>query len=171
MRSARCTLASMPRRTALIVEVPEAEPAVGELRLQHDSSAARGVPAHITILFPFADAADVDDEALGQLFARFRPFDFTLDRVERFQEGAVWLHPEPSLPFVDLTAAVAQRWPEHPPYEGAFDEPIPHLTVSETPLDLDVQLPIAAQAREITLIEEDDVTGRWSKRRAYPLAG
>jgi len=38
IRSARFTLPSMPRRTALIVEVPEAEPAVGELRLQHDSS-------------------------------------------------------------------------------------------------------------------------------------
>ena len=48
----------MPRRTALIVEVPEAEPAVGALRLEHDRSAARGVPAHITILFPFADAAE-----------------------------------------------------------------------------------------------------------------
>src|SRR3954447_11551444 len=171
MRSARCTLPSMPRRTALIVEVPEAEPAVGELRLQNDWSAARGVPAHITILFPFADPDDVDEDAIADFFARFRPFDFVLDRVERFQEGAVWLHPEPSLPFVDLTAAVEQRWPDHPPYEGAFDEPIPHLTVSETPLDLDVQLPIAAQAREIALIEEDDATGRWSKRRAYPLAG
>jgi len=161
----------MPRRTALIVEVPEAEPAVGELRLQHDWSAARGVPAHITILFPFADPDDVDEDALADFFARFRPFDFVLDRVERFQEGAVWLHPEPSLPFVDLTAAVEQRWPDHPPYEGIHDEVIPHLTVSDSPIDVYVELPIASRAHEIVLIEEDESTGRWSKRRAFPLGG
>src|SRR6476660_7640771 len=118
IRSARFTLPSMPRRTALIVEVPEAEPAVFELRLRHASSAAAGVPAHITILFPFMDGADVDEEALAGFFSRFRVFDFVLDHVERFQEGIVWLHPEPSLPFVDLTAAVEQRWPDYPPYEG-----------------------------------------------------
>jgi 2'-5' RNA ligase superfamily len=159
----------MPRRTALIVEVPEAEPQVGALRLEHDSSAARGVPAHITILFPFVDPDVVDDRALEQLFARFRPFEFALDRVERFDDGVTWLHPEPSLPFVDLTSAVAQRWPDHPPYEGAFDEPIPHLTVSETPIDVHVQLPIASRAHAVTLIEEQEATGRWTKRRAYAL--
>jgi hypothetical protein len=159
----------MPRRTALIVEVPGAEPAVGELRLQHDRSAALGVPAHITILFPFADAAAVDEDALAQLFGRFPAFDFTLDRIERFDTGIVWLHPEPSFRFVDLTAAIAERWPEHPPYEGEFDEPIPHLTVSETPIDFQPALPIAARAHEVTLIEEDESTGRWSRRRFFPL--
>jgi len=161
----------MPRRTALIVEVPEAEPAVGELRLQHDWSAARGVPAHITILFPFADPDDVDEDALAGFFARFRPFDFVLDRIERFQEGAVWLRPEPSLPFVDLIAAVEQRWPDYPPYEGIHDEVIPHLTVSDTPVDVYVELPIAARAREVVLIEEDEATERWSRRRAFSLGG
>jgi 2'-5' RNA ligase superfamily len=161
----------MPRQTALIVEVPEAEPAVHELRLQHDSSAALGVPAHITILFPFVDGADVDEDALADLFSRFPAFDFVLDRVDWFQEGVVWLHPAPSLPFVDLTAAVEQRWPDYPPYEGIFDEPIPHLTVSETPIDFAPQLPIASRAHQVTLIERDESSGRWSTRRTFPLAG
>ena len=157
----------MPR-TALIIEVPEAEPRVGELRLQHDRSAARGVPAHITILFPFVDGADIDEEALAELFAKFPAFDFELDRVERFDDGIVWLRPEPLARFADLTAAVWQRWPDHPPYEGAHDEPIPHLTVSEEPIDLSLQLPIAARAREVTLIEEAP-DGRWAARRRFPL--
>jgi 2'-5' RNA ligase len=159
----------MPRRTALIVEVPEAEAQVGELRLEHDSSAALGVPAHITILFPFVDGESVDEDALTELFARFSAFDFELDRIGRFDAGPVWLHPEPSLRFADLTSAVWQRWPEQPPYEGAFDEPIPHLTVSEAPIDVDVQLPIAAHAHEVTLIEEDESTGKWSRRRTFAL--
>lgn len=159
----------MPRRTALIAVVPEAEPHVGELRLQYDSSAARGVPAHITILFPFVDAEEVDHAALAELFGRFRAFDFVLDRVARFESGdAVWLHPEPTAPFVDLTAAVWQRWPDHPPYEGEFDEPIPHLTVSEQAIDVQVPLPIASRVTEVTLIEEAE-DGRWTALRTFPL--
>jgi 2'-5' RNA ligase len=170
IRTARFTLASMPRRTALIVEVPEAEPQVGELRLQHDSSAARGVPAHITILFPFADGDEIDEDALADLFSRFPAFDFELDRVERFEDsGIVWLHPTGTRQFADLTAAVFQRWPHLPPYEGLHDEPIPHLTVSETPIDVSFELPIASRAREVTLIEEHEATGMWSRRRTFPL--
>jgi hypothetical protein len=159
----------MPR-TALIVPVPEAEPQIGELRLAHDPSAARGVPAHVTILFPFLDTAELDEAAVADLISHFPAFDFELDRVERFYGGLVWLHPEPSLRFADLTSAVWQRWPDHPPYEGEFDEVIPHLTVSETPIEVNVQLPIASRAHEVTLIEQDESTGNWSLRRRFALA-
>jgi 2'-5' RNA ligase len=160
----------MPR-TALIVPVPEAEAQIGELRLAHDSSAARGVPAHVTILFPFLETGELDEAAVADLIAEYPAFDFELDRVERFPDGTTWLGPSPSTPFVDLTAAVWQRWPERPPYEGAFDEVIPHVTISETPIDVELQLPIAARAREVTLIEEDEPSGRWTARLHLPLLG
>jgi 2'-5' RNA ligase len=157
----------MPR-TALIVAVPEAEPAVGALRLAYDRSAAVGVPAHITILFPFSDPGEVDEDAVAEVVASFPMFKFELDRVERFDEGPVWLHPEPSEPFAALTAAVWRRFPDYPPYEGAHAVVIPHLTVSEVPIDVDVALPIKAAAREVTLIEEA-ADGRWAVRRVFPL--
>jgi 2'-5' RNA ligase len=160
----------MPR-TALMVPVPAAEPQIGELRLAHDPSAAHGVPAHVTILFPFLDPDDLDEGALADLIAGFPAFDFELDRIGRFPEGAVWLHPSPSVPFVDLTAAVFQRWPECPPYEGQFDEVIPHVTISEMPIDVDLQLPIAARAREVMLVEEDETSGHWTARLHLPLLG
>ena len=99
-----------PRRTALIVVVPEAERAIGALRLRHDRSAALGVPAHITVLFPFVTSSRIDEDALAHVFAPFAAFDFALDRVERWDDGIVWLHPEPSQPFEELTAAVWKRW-------------------------------------------------------------
>jgi 2'-5' RNA ligase len=161
----------MPRRTALIVAVPEAEPAVGGLRLQHDSSAAKGVPAHVTILFPFAPPEAVDEEALRTLFSSFAAFDFELDRVEFFEEGIVWLRPWPLKPFADLTEAVHARFPHYPPYEGVHDIVVPHLTVSDSgPVELDLPLPIAAHAHEVTLIEEAEADGRWTVRLAFPLA-
>jgi hypothetical protein len=160
----------MPR-TALIVPVPEAELQIGELRLAHDWSAARGVPAHVTILFPFLDSEELDEAAVADLISRFSAFDFELDRVERFPDGPTWLRPAPSWPFVDLTAAVWQRWPDRPPYEGIHDEVIPHVTISDTPVEVELQLPIAARAREVTLIEEDEPSGRWTARLHLPLLG
>jgi 2'-5' RNA ligase len=160
----------MPRRTALIAPVPEAEPAVRAIRLEHDWSAARGVPAHITILFPFMSPEAVDESALRELFGNFSAFDFSLDRLECFEDGHVWLRPAPAERFAALTAAVWQRWPEWPPYEGAFGEVIPHLTISETPLDLELALPIPARAHEIALIEEDEDSGMWSTRSRFALA-
>jgi len=154
--------------TALIVAIPEAEPAVGALRLAHDSSAALGVPAHVTILYPFADGAEVDETAVAEVVASFPAFDFELDRVERFENGLVWLHPEPSAPFSALIGAVWRRFPDHPPYEGAHATVIPHLTVSEEPIDVDIALPISARARAVTLIEQA-ADGRWAVRRRFPL--
>lgn len=153
----------------MIVVVPEADVRVREIRLLHDSSAARGVPAHITLLFPFADGNDVDEQALAELFAGHRAFDFVLDRVEFWEDGIVWLHPDPSQPFEELTAAIWRRWPDYTPYEGTIETIIPHLTVSERPIEVDVELPIRSRADGVSLIEEGS-DGRWSSRRVFLLA-
>src|SRR5262245_51359310 len=87
IRAAFFTVASMPRRTALIVAVPEAEPYVGALRLAHDPSAALGAPAHITILFPFVSPQSVDEAAIDELVGTHTAFDFQLTGVDVFPEG------------------------------------------------------------------------------------
>lgn len=148
--------------------VPEAEPVLSAVQVANDPAAAHGIPAHVTILFPFAPLELVDETALAELVSAFPVFDFTLDRIEHFGD-VVWLHPEPSWRFIDLTAAVSERWPDYPPYEGAFDEVIPHLTVSVTPIEIDVGLPIACRAREVVLIEELERDGSWTVRRRFAL--
>ena len=65
------------RRSALLVAVPEAEPAVAEHRARLDSSARDGVPAHLTVLYPFLPPASIDRAVLASLrglFAGFAPF-------------------------------------------------------------------------------------------------
>jgi 2'-5' RNA ligase len=159
----------MPRRvTALIVAVPEAEPYVGTLREAHDSSTPLGVPAHITILYPFAPPEAVDEEALAGLIASHAGFSFDLATVEHFGDDVTYLAPVPAEPFSRLTRAVAARWPEYPPYEGAHDDPTPHLTVGECRLELALPLPLACQAREVLLLEEEP-GGRFRLRRRLPL--
>ncbi|MEP6910807.1 MAG: 2'-5' RNA ligase family protein [Actinomycetota bacterium] len=159
----------MPR-TALIVAVPEAEPLVGDWRAKHDWSAQHGVPAHITVLFPFVPTEKVDDELLldlTALFASLPAFRYRLPRVARFPDVA-WLVPEPAEPFTELTARVASTYPDYPPYEGIHDNVIAHLTVAEGDVALQDEveaaltphLPIEAEAHEVTMIVED-AAGLW----------
>jgi hypothetical protein len=156
-------------RTALLIPVPEAEPVVGDLRRRYDA-AENGVPAHVTILAPFGDT----DEGLAELFAAFEPFDFALARLERWP-GVLWLAPEPAEPFSALTRAVWERYPEYPPYEGAHETVIPHLSVGhhvEPPPEVDAELrrrlPIAARATHIVQLEEH-APDRWRERGRLAL--
>jgi len=167
----------MPR-SALIVEVPEAEPLVHEWRAQYDWSAQHGVPAHITLLFPFVPTERIDDRLLRdlrELFSSQPVFSFRLPRVARFPEVA-WLAPDPAEPFKALSALIVSRYPDYPPYEGVHDEVIPHLTVAEGGPELQDRvetalaphLPIEAEAREVELIVEDEL-GRWHPGERFGL--
>ena len=166
----------MPR-SALIVAVPEAEPLVHEWRLRYDN-ASLGIPAHVTVIFPFVAAEEVGQELIAELrglFAAQPAFSFSLTRVGRFPEVA-WLAPEPDEPFRRLTELLASRYPDYPPYEGIHDDVIPHLTVGhgdsvfqdEVEAALTPHLPIAAQADEATLLVED-VSGHWAESERFPL--
>src|SRR5262245_50248923 len=120
--------------TALVVLVPEAEPAVAALRAAHDSSAALGVAAHVTLLFPFVPLARWHaglDAQLAALFSRFVAFDARFRDTARFGDAVLYLAPEPAEPFSALTEAIAAAFPEHPPYEGVHPAVIPHLTVAD----------------------------------------
>lgn len=169
-------------RTALIVVVPEAEPVVAPLRLRYDPSARLGVPAHLTVLFPFAPRDALSREhldGLAAVLAAVEPFAFELRTIARFP-ATVYLEPAPAAPFAALTAAIARRFPEHPPYGGRFPTVIPHLTVADLqPENVDraerelaaalaAHGPIRSHCREIALIEEDD-DGRWRPRASLAL--
>ena len=73
--------------TMLLLPVSAAEPAVGRHRARLVESARNGVPAHITVLYPFLPPAEISEPllaSLGRLFAGFAAFEFTLDRVGWF---------------------------------------------------------------------------------------
>jgi hypothetical protein len=84
--------------------------------------------------------------------------------------------PEPAQPFRRLTELVFRRYPGYPPYEGIRDEVIPHLTVAvgggtlqdQVEAALTPNLPIAADVREVVLLEEQR-DGHWRKRERFPL--
>ena len=119
--------------TGIVIPVAEAD------RLVQAASGAprrlpgfQSVPAHITLLAPFLPEDRLDDgtwDVLGRFFADITPFTFELTDVCEFPDGLTYLSPEPAATFRLLTAQLHKLFPEFPPYGGAFDEIVPHLTV------------------------------------------
>ena len=60
-----------PTEGAVIVAVPEAEDVVGPQRAALDRAASWGVPAHVTVLYPFVPPAKIDDRIIRALARRF----------------------------------------------------------------------------------------------------
>jgi 2'-5' RNA ligase len=157
-------MAMKPTETALIVAVPEVEPAVGPFRATLDRAAAWGVPAHVTVVYPFLAPDRINDDvlaALTQIFEATPRFDATFADVRWFADSVVWLAPEPDDLFRQLTAAVWRRFPEAPPYAGAHADVVPHLTIGhDAPKDVladaaeavAVHLPIRAAIESVRLI-------------------
>jgi 2'-5' RNA ligase len=172
-----------PIESAMVVLVPEAEALMRSVRQTFNLETVQ-VPAHITVLYPFKPPQEITPSLtadLGQLFGQFRPFRFSLDRLATFP-GALYLVPSPSEPFVELTRVVHERFPETPPYRGAFDEIVPHLTLGHVPDErpfervvaevedyLGPQLPLEAVAGEITLF--DNSCGEWCVHTKFALGG
>ena len=105
------------------------------LRRAADFAAGVGVPAHVTLLFPFMPGVALTlpvRRALAEIAASVEPFDVRFGAVGRFP-GIVCLVPEPGRRFTALTDAIAARFPAYQPYEGAFEDVIPHLTLVESP--------------------------------------
>jgi 2'-5' RNA ligase len=164
----------------VVVHVPEAEPAVRRWRLEHTYDAPVGMPAHVTLLFPFVPAAGIAEARarLAGLLARHEPFDATFARTARFPD-LLFLEPEPADRFGALTEAIAAEWPEHPPYEGEHETVVPHLTVAESEdtslldriaAEVEGRLPIRKRVDAASLFVEDE-HGRWHEHSRVPLGG
>lgn len=146
-------------------------------RDRFDPAARSGVPAHVTVVFPFLPASLVDAgtcAALDEIVGHHRSFEVRFEKSGRFP-GVLYLAPTPDAPFRELTEAVVERWPEAPPYGGKYD-PHPHLTVAqgqdEAMLDeieagLRPGLPFAARVPTVDLVAYDGT--HWLHRASFAL--
>jgi hypothetical protein len=170
-----------PTETAVLVPVPQAEPVVGPYRLELDPAARAGVPAHVTVLYPFLAPELIDSGAradLGAAIASVAAFDVVFDRVCWFGDEVAWLAPEPAWPFAALTEAVARRFPQCPPYGGAFADVLPHLTIGDrAPAGslraaaeaVRARLPIRARAATALLMQGSTSDGSWRVAAEFAL--
>jgi hypothetical protein len=168
-----------PDVSALVVLVPEAESAVEDLRAELDPGSA--MPAHITVLYPFAPPhllGSAVTAELADVFGRVDAFDFALAEVGWFDDRVVYLAPRPEASFLELTKGVMARLPQYRPYDGAFAEIIPHLCVAEdAPIDrmrgaadtVAARLPVTARASVVQLMTYTAAHASWSVLETFPL--
>ena len=168
-------------QSGLIIEVPEAEPVVGHHRERFDASGALGVPAHITVLFPFMPPRAINNAAraaLARLFADISSFRFQLDHTDWFGDDVLWLGPRDPGPFRALTERVCEVFPAFRPYEGQFEDVVPHLTVGDSrqlgdlraaETSVQARLPIEATAAAVSLITQRVPGGHWTRTASFRL--
>jgi 2'-5' RNA ligase len=170
--------------SGVVVVVPEADPVVGPHRLRLDPAASWGVPAHVTVLYPFVSPPDLrtaDLDRLGEAVAQVAAFDAELPRVDWFGEDVVWLAPEPASQFRRLISVVGAAFPDLLPYGGGFDDVVPHLTIggpSRGTLDelrraadaVAPQLPVRTRVDEVAVMAGRREAGSWRTVARLPLA-
>jgi 2'-5' RNA ligase len=163
-----------PVETAIVVPIPAAEPLVGKHRLALDRAAAWGVPAHVTVLYPFVPPAQLDSEVIAKVRRVAAPWTSvatTFREVRWFDHRVVYLAPESADWFRRATAALVAAFPQCPPYGGVYADVIPHLTIGEGD-DLDAltaaaaaiapELPLEAAVDRVWLMQGAAEPASWA---------
>lgn len=128
----------MPRdgklETAVTLFLSEQAP---ELAQAHDElypeRVEERIPLSLTLLYPFAPRAELDEshlEKLRDFFASRPPLTFDIARAAQWEGGgAVYGVPEPDQQLRATMRALWELFPEFPPYGGA-DDPPPHASLT-----------------------------------------
>jgi hypothetical protein len=168
-------------QSAVLVPVPEAEPVVGGFRATLDRAAGWGVPAHVTVIYPFLAPDRIGPAELARLRAAVRSvpaFTVSFAEVRWFGDAVVWLAPDPPDGFRALTDAVWAAFPECPPYAGEHDGSTPHLTVGHdggraamaaAGEAVAARLPVTAPIRAAHLLQGREAPGAWHPVAELPL--
>jgi 2'-5' RNA ligase len=172
------------RESAILVPVPEAEQVVSRHRARLDRAAAWGVPAHVTVLYPFLAPSATTAAAMTMLadaVASVAAFDCRFGATGWFGPDVLWLAPWPAEPFRTLTRAVSAAFPGCPPYGGVYDDVVPHLTVGyrlaagaaeleAAEAELLPDLPVLTHVSRVWLMTGTTAPGSWRTVSELPLA-
>jgi 2'-5' RNA ligase len=149
-----------------------------------DAIEAKGIPPHISLLYPWRTAPvdDRDIDAVRAAIANCAEFAITLSAIGRFpRKRVVYLKIRDNVPLRELMRAIHGAFPETPPYRGEHRDVIPHLTIAtandafeldqlerEIRLNLEAHLPLSVAAQSVIIAQEND-NGIWTTGAALPL--
>lgn len=162
-------------QSGLVIPVPAAGPLLASVAARYPGTVREGVPAHVSLLYPFVPADELDERVtgtLGKLLVEQVPV--TVKFVECYRRGGfVALRPDPIAGLTELVNAARRRWPDVKPYGGIYGDVEPHVTVAvssseETAATIErevtADLPISAELREAWVVVFE---GRWTLRERF----
>ncbi len=123
----------MAVQSAVLIVPPRSVQAfAAPLRRRFQPDTWMHIPAHITLLVPFAPPERLGDAVhrLEGALAKEAPFSITLDHYGRFPK-AIFLEPRDPQPILDLYRRLAAVFPEYPAFGGVYgSDLVPHLTLA-----------------------------------------
>ena len=166
-------------KSGLVIPMPEAEPLVSRWREKLDPGCILGVPAYITVLFPFATPKNVNKEMIVTLeayFSQYEAFEVGFEALGWFGDKVVYLAPTPDDVFRGITRGLVKLLPTYLPYEGKHGESTPHLTIGdgaplgllhEAAINVAPHLPLAASVDRVWLMAGGTDPGSWTLRHEF----
>lgn len=174
--------------SAVIVPVLQADALLRAWKPRWQPPAPVGIPACVTLAYPFLTPDELGPSALGGLAAVFAaqpPLTVRLAGVTRWP-GLVVLLPDPAGPFVALAEQVQARFPtSRTPGDGTL---VPQVTalrsaddhaLDEAAAELAAKLPLDVNIAEAWLVQAaggkrawlaaEGVGERWTLRMRFPL--
>ena len=168
------------RESALsfVIEVP----GLSELPYCLQAMRERGLPPHLTVLYPWVPAPLTAEsvEAAARAVAGTGAIELVFDRLGTFPGGVVHAAVADPDAVVELMGRVWSAFPDTPPYRGEFSDPVPHLTLAkcaphelaETLAEIEEQtatlVPFSVTLTELGVLEQGE-NGRWSVVNGVPL--
>jgi 2'-5' RNA ligase len=122
-------LTAMPSALIIRAHLP---PAIEAIRRKHVADAARGLPAHLTLLSPFASEKKLQPalrQQIAAVIARHTAFDYHLVGPKTSSD-TIYAGVDSERPFLELYGDLAAAFPEYPLYERRNVEVTPHVTVA-----------------------------------------
>lgn len=168
-------------QTALVLLVPEAEPTLGAVASRYPHLVRRGVPAHVTVLYPWLPVDEIDGHALrlcSLLAASVHPVDVSFSALKA-HPGMIFLEPDKSEIVDRLIKGTKSCWPSMRPYGGKYPDSPPHLSVALGELSQDEieslrdlvnpLLPIKSRFDTLHLVSYAE--NGWTVRERWPFEG
>jgi 2'-5' RNA ligase len=181
VRGYSARMGDVEAKSAIVIPFQEVDAVVDDWRRLLDPAQVRGIPAHVTVLFPFVHPAELSSDVLRALeghFSEVSSFDVAFDSTGWFEDRVVYLEPKPERQFRTITKQLLQSFPSCVPYGGKFADPIPHLTIGDgAPLErllaaevaVRELFPITTRAKEAWLMTGGMGPNSWSLRQSFPF--
>jgi hypothetical protein len=162
---------SAPDASALIVRV-HLPPALDALRRANVPDARLGVPAHLTLLYPFVPVGKLEPSlrrSIAAIVAHHVAFDYHLTGPKVWPD-TIYAGVDSGRPFLEIHRELAAAFPDYPIYQARVGDLVPHVTVAEGPAVADARtvedpawhaLPTRRRAYSLELIAPGR-DGRWS---------
>ena len=170
-----------PTKSAIVALFPKVDEVVAPYRMKLDPSAPWGVPAHVTVLYPFVPPHAISRYLVNQIqevAGRLHAVDVRFERIACFGEQVVYAAPEPDEWFRVATLGIFHAFPDYPPYDGEIEDPTPHLTIGDggpgdemkrAGKEIEERLPLQQRLEHLALMVGSEEPDSWSVLHEFEL--